>query len=223
MERRMEKGELTWKQILIFALIVVGSVYVYQSCEEREKRAMKKLQVEIAEDKKRVGEIYDIIKKYNAVDDWENSIANNEFMVSSFTTLDLKRVWFTGRPIFFVGSVSDVYDEYGSNYLLKVTVDSTSPANYMYIENDPYFKLECSKVVVDKSNVLKNVAYFENRFAIIADIEKIQTEIVKNYDGWTREVRIGVGKCKEMVHLKTLRMRGYKKKEPGFDWKYNLK
>jgi hypothetical protein len=146
-----------------------------------------------------------LVKRTNAIDNWEKDLSKGEqYRFGSILTLELERLWLTDRPILFIGSIKDISTIDQENYRIRIERSFFHKLNYMF-KTELQLDLQCSKQRIDSllrehPNLLKDFG-FNNGVAFVADIDKIETTIVSGSEDKKEEIRIGKGKCLDMLYI----------------------
>jgi len=181
------------KKVLAFwcAVAVVGLAYWWQAAARREERTaeLSRVQHELA------ASIARLVRETEAIDDWDKTIRRYDPVL----TIDLERVWLSGRPILFRGSISDIETADAQLYRVSiVTSHYTFPTKLR-------LSLTCTKGEIDAlraahPTLITEAAYSDNLVAI-ARIGTMRTERIAAGDGEIAEMRIGEGTCVRLLFV----------------------
>jgi hypothetical protein len=110
---------------------------------------------------------------------------------------------------FFIGNLEEVSTLDEQNYILRIGPDFLPNLilDYSPPSTDQLrLELECSKPMVDSflkenPNVLSPPCIFDNRVAVIAKISKVETRFVLSVVGTKEEIKIGKGRCLDLLYV----------------------
>jgi hypothetical protein len=188
----------------IIVVLLIGAYFVNSFLENKTKEKAKKAEkarIEMATK----DAVSQLVKRTNAIDNWEKDLSKGEqYRFGSILTLELERLWLTDRPILFIGSIKDISTIDQENYRIRIERSFFHKLNYMF-KTELQLDLQCSKQRIDSllrehPNLLKDFG-FNNGVAFVADIDKIETTIVSGSEDKKEEIRIGKGKCLDMLYI----------------------
>ena len=191
------------RAIWIIAILLIGGYFVNNYFENRAKREAEKAAAEKIE-KAIKSEVSLLAGRTNAVYDWEKELSKGEqFRLEPILTVELERLWLTGRPILFVGSIKDISTVDIDNYSLKIKRSLFNSFEHMF-GTKLQLELQCPKQRVDSflkkhPDLFKDFG-FKNGVAVVASIDGIETTIVSGSEG-EKEIKIGKGKCIDMLYI----------------------
>ncbi len=136
------------------------------------------------------------MKRTNAVDNWEEDLRRGkQFRLEPILTVELERLWLTDRPILFAGAIKDIATIDKETYRMEIEGS----------QSELRLSLQCQKRMIDlflkeHPNLFKEDYVLKNDVAVIADIDEIETKIVSGSVGETEEIKVGKGKCIDLLY-----------------------
>lgn len=194
------------RQTVLIALAITIAIplalYFYSSSVEnaerqkaetgRRERIMQERQTAIAQ----------LVSQANAVDNWEEGLTGGQhYRLEPILTVELERLWMTGRPILFRGTIDDVktYDQ--KQYTV---VFSYREWRYTFSTN---FRLDlrCNRNEIDAflgaTPGLFTNGGLNNQVAVIADVTAIRNERTTDGDDGTSQTKVGEGTCTKISYI----------------------
>jgi integrase len=97
------------KRVLLFGVaIAVGALFYYQYVQNTERKTLEKAEWDRAK-RETVEGISRLVAETNAVDDWERQLSKGKkYRLEPILTIELERLWMSGRPILFLGAIDDI-------------------------------------------------------------------------------------------------------------------
>lgn len=204
---RKRKGSTMMKRaIAIIVVLLIGAYFVNLYIENKKKEYAKKAEKERIEIATREA-VSQLVERTNAIANWEKDLSQGDkFRVTPILTVELERLWLTDRPIIFFGTIKDIATSDHDNYRIEIERSFLSNIDYPF-STELQLSLQCPKSRVDSflrdhPDLLKEPL---SGVAIIADIDKIETKIVNGSEGEQEEIKIGKGKCIDMLYTGVVR------------------
>jgi hypothetical protein len=191
------------RAIWIFLTLLMSAYFVNSYLENKAKREAEKAEEKRIE-KTIKAAVAQLVERNNAVHNWEKELSKGEkFRLEPILTIELERLWLTDRPILFVGSIKDISTIDQDNYRIKIKRNLFSSFKYMF-ETELQLLLQCPKQKVDSflkdyPDLFKDFGY-KNGVAVVADINETETIIVPGSEGEREEIKIGKGKCIDILY-----------------------
>jgi len=190
--------------VLIFLglLGLLGILFIADTCDKQKAdAAAQKANVE-REKRKILAAISKISEKHNAADGWEAALCKGEdYRHTPILTIELERLWQSGRPILFIGTIKDISSASSDTYRV-VLEKSPYDLKYMFV-TDLRLSLTIRKGTMDsflKQNPnLQSDDDLSNGVAVIAGIDSIVASDEADGGGSRKEVRTGQGRLIEIV------------------------
>jgi hypothetical protein len=189
--------------IWIILALLVGAYFVNSYLSNKAKKAAEKAEAEqIRNATKAV--VAELVKRTNADENWEKELSKGErFRLEPILTVELERLWLTGRPILFVGAIKDIATIDQENYRIEVERSLFSSFRCM-LGTELRLTLQCPKKSIDSflkehPDLFKDCGW-KNGVAVIADINEIETTIIAGSEGEREEIKIGKGKCIDILY-----------------------
>lgn len=189
--------------IWIIVIILIGGYFVNNYLEDKAKKEAEKTETERIENATKVA-IAQLVKKTNAVDNWEKALSKGEqFRVEPILTVELERLWLTDRPILFVGEIKDIATIDQETYRMEIEGSLFSGFEYI-LGTELRLALKCQRQRIvsflkEYPNLFKDYG-LKNGVAVIADIDEIETKTVSGSEGEKEEIKIGKGKCIDLLY-----------------------
>lgn len=187
----------------IFFLFVCVTIILFASCTS--KKRTEEAEKDTFENKNKMA-ISELAKRYNADDSWPKALAKGEdFRIASVLTIELEKYWLTDRPIIFLGFIKDIMSEDLDNY--RIIVDESFMISDYNFSTEIQLSLVCPRLKFD-SFIKEHPDYFDGQFqllngvALVAKIDKIEIRYKMGTEGNEEEVRIGKGKCLDLMYIK---------------------
>jgi len=205
---KQPKKKMMKRLIGIIVVLLIGAYFVNTYIENKKKREAEKAEMERIEMATKEA-VSQLVKRTNAVDNWEKDLSKGEqFRLEPILTVELEKVWLTDRPILFVGTIKDIVTSDQKNYRIEIERSLFSSFAYMF-STELRLVLQCPKPRVDSflkehPDLFKGGG-FKNGVAVVADIDKIETTIVSGSKDDKKEIKIGKGKCLDMLYTGDVR------------------
>lgn len=200
----------------LLVVLFVGGYFVNSHIAKKAKEAAEKAEEErIKESTKAV--VAQSVERTNAVKNWEESLSRgDQFRSQPILTVELERLWLTDRPILFVGTIKDIATKDKDNYSVEIERGLLSSLQNMFA-TDLSLVLECPKQRMD-SFLNEHPDLFKggglnNYVAVIAAIAEIEAKTVPASEGETKEVKIGRGKCIDILYTGNVQLTLSKSRE----------
>lgn len=188
---------LVWLSVIL----LVGGFMVSNYFEKRSKEEAEATQARKLEETTRSA-VAAMVARTNALDSWGTTLSNGmPDRVEPVLTVELQRLWLQGRPILFVGSVKDIAIRDDTYY--DVLIKSSLWGRPQFI-TDVQLSLRGEREKVD--SFLKDHpdlfgAYgFNNGVAVVAMIQTIRTDSIRDAAGDREDVKIGEGNLVEILY-----------------------
>jgi hypothetical protein len=191
--------------IWIIAILLISTYFVHTYLKNRVNTANRKVEKAKMQRivKTRKIAVTQLVKRTNAVHNWEKKLSKRKhFRLEPILTIELERLWLTDRPILFIGFIKDISTMNQDNY--KIKIERSLFYNFKYIFSTKLqLVIQCPKYKVDlflknHPNLFKD--FGSNGVAVVASINKIETTTVSGEKGDIEEVKIGKGKCIDMLY-----------------------
>jgi len=189
--------------VVLLVILLVGGYFVNSHIEKKAKEAAEKAGQERIKESTKAA-VAQLVKRTNAVENWEDNLSRGDrFRSQPILTVELERLWLTDRPILFVGTIKDVATKDKENYSVEIERSLLGSLEHMFA-TDLQLALQCPKQSFD-SFLNDHPDLFEgnglnNCVAIVAAITEIETKTVPASEGETKEIKIGKGKCIDMLY-----------------------
>jgi hypothetical protein len=190
--------------ITIIVAILVCTYFITGYFENRAKKQAEKLKTEQKEKTLKTA-VMQLVTNTNAVCSWEKDLCKGErFRLEPILTIELEQLWLVNRPILFIGSVEDISTSDQEQYWIKIERNMLVSQDYNMFGSKLQLMLQCPKQKIDSflkehPELFKNSG-FNNGVAVVAVIDKIETVKESNFEGESEEVKIGKGKCVDIIY-----------------------
>lgn len=152
-----------------------------QSSEQREQIQRDRADQETQESVKR------LVRTTNADDQWPQRLTKGtNGRMSPVLTIDLEKVWCTGRPILFVGTLGDVRSHADGAYEVVVQYSIVVTPRHFFAD-DLQLRLEADTNTIDAFLAKRISAGGENFIdgvAVVAEVTGVVSESVYASDAW---------------------------------------
>jgi len=191
------------RAIAIIVIVLVGAYIVNRYFENKAKKEAKRAEAKRIEETISAS-VSEMVRRTNAIDTWEKVLTKGErFRLERILTVELERLWLTERLILFIGAIKDVVTADKENYRMEIERSLFSSLEPMF-GTELQLTLQCSKQKVDlflteHPNLFKDFGV-KNGVAVVADIDEIDTKLVSGAEGERKEIRVGKGKCIDMLY-----------------------
>jgi hypothetical protein len=148
--------------------------------------------------------VAELVARTNANDSWKTTLSGGEeIRLEPILTVELERLSLTDRPILFVGALKDIATLDNENYEIVIEQSLINNLEYMF-GTELQLELQYPKQKVDLflkayPDIFKDFG-FKNGVAVVADIEKIETIIISGSEGIREDIKVGKGKCIDMLY-----------------------
>jgi hypothetical protein len=194
----------TFKIIIPISLVVLLVVFFVTRAVKSHRSYKTRLQIEKAQkeqiESNVILAIENLIKQHNAFE-WAKEIEDRSETLSfaPVLTVELEKLWLNNRPTFFIGIVKDVQTLDQEYYLLRLQGFGAQPLSHLDYE----LELKCPRhkvksLIGEHPNVING---YKSGVAVVASIEEIKTTMEFVNEGENRSLRIGKGKCIDMVYM----------------------
>lgn len=191
------------RAIWIIVIILIGGYFVNNYLQNKATKEAEKAEAKRIEETIKTS-VAEMVARTNAIETWEKDLSKGEkFRLNRVLTVDLERMWLTERPILFVGAIKDIATLDKENYRIEIERGLFSSLEHIF-GTELQLALQCPKQRVDSflkehPDLFKGVG-FENGVAVVANIDEIETIIVSGSEGEKEEIKVGKGKCIDMVY-----------------------
>ena len=191
------------RAIAIIVIVLVGAYIVNRYFENKAKKEAKRAEAKRIEETISAS-VSEMVRRTNAIDTWEKVLTKGErFRLERILTVELERLWLTERLILFIGAIKDVVTADKENYRMEIERSLFSSLEHMF-GTELQLALQCPKQKVDlflteHPNLFKDFG-FKNGVAVVADINEIDTKLISSAEGERQEIKIGKGKCIDMIY-----------------------
>lgn len=189
--------------LIVISVLLVISFVVYTVRNHRAHKARveaEKAQKEMAA-KNATSVIEGLLKEHDAFD-WAKEIEsrNEPYNWTPILTVELEKLWLTQRPTLFIGTIKDISTIDREYCALKLK--GIGPL--MMVK----FELELKCPIQKINSLLEDHPVFTrditNGVAVIANINNIKTVTISGYDGEKKDIRVGEGKCIDIVYIEDI-------------------
>ena len=162
------------KRFLLIALaIAVGGFLFHQYLQNAERERVEKAERERIRSETAAA-ITRLVKETNAVDNWDRQLSKGQrYRLEPILTVELERLWMSGRPILFLGSIDDIKTHDPNSYNVVFSPSIAAIFQFMF-DTELQLSLQCGRTDVDAllsaHPKLFEGAGFNNVVAVIADI-----------------------------------------------------
>jgi hypothetical protein len=182
---------------IIIIIVSIVSLFFYKGYTDENAIKKARLEQKFKNKAENEANITKMVADYNAID-WENELVEKYKKGSiKLYTHDIQKLWVSGRPILFIGSLKDISEYNDDKYLLRI--ERFSFARHLPIVlsgHDFELSLTANKSYIDKylddNPELRSNKGHKN-IAVIADIKSVDTKSVSDDDS-TENVFVGNGK-----------------------------
>ena len=194
------------RKLLVMVVLVALGYWGYSAWQSSvENRAQESKAKERAAQIKE--KISSVAKKHDAVVDWSSRLAQGErFRMSPILTTELQDLWVTGRPILFIGSISDIARTSTDSMSLFIAYGALDQA-HMFLGTDLRIRIQCNRAL---SEPLLAAARDPSRMAlnsdiaVVAVISSIESSTERDSEGNTPRIHTGIGQCIDVVQIPEL-------------------
>jgi len=192
--------------VLISVALIVVAYFVNSFLENKKKEAGEKAQAERIEKATRAA-LAQLVERTNAFANWDKILSKGEpLRMEPILTIELERLWLTGRPILFGGAIKDIAKIDEDNYRVEVEKSMFNGFEHRF-ETELLLSLKCQKQKIDlflaeNSNLFKDYG-LNNGIAVIASIDEIETKLVPGAEIGS-EIKVGKGKCIDIIYTGTM-------------------
>lgn len=189
--------------IFIIVIVLIGAYFVNNYFEKRAKEEAEKAEAKRIEEATKAS-VAEMVAQTNAIDNWNTTLTKGEeIRPEPILTVELERLWLTGRPILFLGAIKDIATLDNENYKIEIEESWINNPEYMF-GTQLQLELRYPKQKVDlflkaHPDIFKNFG-FKNGVAVVAEIEKIETMKISGSEGEIEEIKVGKGKCIDMLY-----------------------
>lgn len=135
-----------------------------------------------------------MVSKYKAVNDWEDKLREkSQQRGKRILTMELENLWLTNRPILFKGSIKDISNLDVNYYIMKLDVKSRLSGEMALTLKSPKNMIDSFLSAHPKASSDVSIV------AVIATIDRIDTNYRKTEEGDEEEIRTGVGRCVDIL------------------------
>lgn len=192
------------RAIWILIVIVVGAYFGNSWLEDRARIIAEKAEAEKVKQATKEA-VARLVTRTNAFDRWEKDLSKEgRVRYEPILTIELERLWLQDRPILFIGAIRDIATSNGENYTVEIRRDLFSSFSGIS-GTELQLDLQCSKQKVDlflkaHPNLFSDYG-FNNRVAVVAKINKIETKIVAGSEVQREKIITGKGRCIDMINI----------------------
>ncbi len=168
-------------RVLIPFSVAVALAACGQSSEHRKQIQRDRADQETQESVQR------LVRATNADDQWSQRLTRDtNGRMSPVLTIELEKVWCTGRPILFVGTLTDVRSHADGTYEVVVQYSIVVTPRYFFAD-DLQLRLEADTNTIDAFLAKRSSAGAENFIdgvAVVAEVSRVVSESVYASNGW---------------------------------------
>jgi hypothetical protein len=196
------------KRIVIILIIIAFGGYLVQNYYKTKGKEAARQKAEkekaAAFKEKTKTDITAMVSRFAAIDDWEEKLLEGDSGGEKrVLTMELEKLWLTGKPILFQGFVRDVSSLNPGHYLVLIDHLPRKGVGKLKLGTSLRLSLECPKATVDL--FLTQNPRASSRGALIAVIAKVNSiesfSLRKTEGGETEEIKRGRGKCLAMSYV----------------------
>ena len=191
---------------IILVIVAMGAYLTFTFYQTKAKEAaQQKVEKEKAAafKEKAKSEIATMVSRYAAIDNWEEKLVEGDSGGEKrILTMELEKLWLTGKPILLQGFMGDVSTLNSSTYLVLIDQVPRKGLGKLKLGTKLRLSLECPKTIVD--SFLSENPKASSRGALVAVIAKINTiesASLKTEGGEIEEIKRGRGKCLDMSYV----------------------
>lgn len=182
--------------VAAIVLIGIGAIVLKDCSDDRNRDA------ERAEARRQVQEqISSLQTRHGASANWQRQLCGDQaLIIRPIMSFELEQAWVMDSPILFFGTISDIASASDSEYRVELD-QSIISAQCRSFDTDLRLRLDCPRTIVDEligqsPDILTEILH---DVAVIAMIERIESERLIAQDGYVYESRIGVGSCLAVI------------------------
>ena len=192
------------KIISVIIVLLIGSYFVNSYFEIKAKRKAEQ------EEEQRISQtlkssVEKMVLRTNSVSSWESNLNKGEaYRLSPILTVELEKLWLSGRPILFIGTIKDVSTYDKTRYTVIFERNVLHSLNNMFST-----KLQLSLLVPKKKidiflknhpKLFKGLS-FNNSNAVIAKVKSIKTDYYIGNENIREEIKIGQGELIDILFI----------------------
>ncbi len=193
------RAKIVWIVIILVAIGYFGNNYLQERAKEKaDREKAERIENEIQ------NKISQLVTNNNAIADWEQKLSRGEKVVTQkILTVNLEKLWMSGRPILFTGSIQDITNADEQNYILYLRKGIPLNDITVFLETSFALKIKCNKISIDKlltdhPEVIQ--APIKKEVAVVANIDKIVTDYTPTKEGEAEELKVGMGYCVDIIY-----------------------
>jgi type II secretory pathway pseudopilin PulG len=189
----------------VVLVLVAGALYVWHTRQQERQRREQEAAMRLAAAR---ATIETMVSRTGARADWERAIAgNSQLMPFETYTLDLQHAWIGPRPILFLGALEDISAADDRAY--RVVLSYSSRGRLLDAQDRLRLDLLCSRALVDSILVIRGKGRmdFSGAVAVIARINRVDSQTSRDSDGSGSPVFTGFGECVEAAYVKDVWLR----------------
>ena len=195
------------KRIVTILIVVAFAGYLIHNHYQAKAREAARQKVEkdraVAFKEKTKAEIATMVTHFGAIDNWEEKLLEGDSGGEKrVLTMELEKLWLTGKPILFQGFVRDISSLNPTSYLVLIDHLPRKGIGKLKLGTDLRLSLECPKATVD--SFLSQNPKASSRgalLAVVAKVNSIESFSLKTEGGETEEIKKGRGKCLAMSYV----------------------
>jgi hypothetical protein len=192
------------KRTIIILIVIAFGIYLthnYYQTKAKKAADEKEEKEKVTAFKEKIkADIGTMVSHFVAIDDWEEKLVEGDSAGEKrVLTMELEKLWLTGKPILFQGFMKDVSSLNHTSYMVLIDHMPRKGLGKLKLGTRLRLSLECPKATVD--SFLSQNPKASSRGAIVSVIAKINTiesASLKREDGESEEVKRGRGKCLDM-------------------------
>lgn len=138
-----------------------------------------------------------------AIKNWDESLSDEPFRLEPILTIELEKLWLQGKPILFIGSITDVATHIENQYIVSIRRGISDSSKHVFMTKlELALTADQNKIdsfLKDHPNLFKEEG-FNNGVAVVARINSIKTQTYYGENSGSREARIGEGELIDIVY-----------------------
>lgn len=197
------------KFVWVIIVLLVGGYFVNSYIENKAKRKAEQEKEQRVEQTLR-SSVEKMVSRTNSISEWESSLSKGEtYRLSPILTVELEKLWLSGRPILFVGTIKDISTYDKIRYTVLFERNLLSSLNNMF-STELQLSLLVPKKKIDAflknhPKLFKGVG-FNNGSVVIAKVKSIKTDYYIGNEGVREEIKIGQGELIDILFIGGVRL-----------------
>jgi hypothetical protein len=199
MNAKTQVKRLLWIVVVLgIGAYLLNGYYEKRAKERNEREEVRRIEKGIR------SAVDEMVSRFNARSEWPEKLSKGEeIRIDKILTIELERLWLSENPILFVGSIQDVSTIDHQFYRLRIERSLFSNLDRILFTR-LCLELKCDKGMLDPflaqhPKLFSNLG-LNNGVAVVAKIEHIKTESLKDKEGNDEEMKVGVGDCLEITY-----------------------